>query len=197
MEVIGTTIAIVQLTGWCLERLGKEIGPSQQDDGNVKAIRSRLEGLNNVMSQVELWVNSHKLRSQNRDNTIPHSMMYIEETGQHCKAALEVIKVHLDQKQWKKLLIGIRFDKRLQAALNSLDEARKVFMLVLSIDTQGTSRALREVLDHHSNETRESLANLQMAMHSQSKTLARVNSHAMSERSRGERCKEVRVVRIY
>jgi hypothetical protein len=128
LGVTASIVACIQLT----ERLLQQVGPSKHDKRELNRILGIIYGFRGVFDGLKSY-----LEFNEEDHARLSSLQQLEQPLQDCKQALGAVKHRLDNLNFVgQYIVGSRWDGKLNKLLHTLDEAKKLFELVLHADQQ-------------------------------------------------------------
>jgi hypothetical protein len=132
LSVGASVIAVVQLTETCL-RLGKKfLGPSHHSPTRLDTIAQSLYSFNRIIRNLQTHYQINE-----KDQARLDALSHLTEPLKKCMEALEIISERLQTVDFLgQYVVGKLFDTKLKRSLHVLEEARKLFELVLHSDHQ-------------------------------------------------------------
>ncbi|KAI1208212.1 uncharacterized protein F4807DRAFT_468798 [Annulohypoxylon truncatum] len=143
LSIVGTTIAIIQLTGSCIALLRSHIGPSKYGVTDIKSMELDLNEFIQTMERFKTHIETHCMTYNNGEEPFD-SLDHLRRPLEDCKVALDFIKNFLSKDHLKQIFLGAKFDRRIGRALASLKKARQLFVDVIVLNTNASSLRLEQ-----------------------------------------------------
>ncbi|KAI1371956.1 hypothetical protein F4677DRAFT_463696 [Hypoxylon crocopeplum] len=154
ISIVGTTIAVVQLSDRCIQLLRSQIGPSKRSTGEIESLQSKLNGFDRAMKQFQRYVEARR-SADDQDEGPLNDLDYLKPAVKDCETALHTIEDFVGKSSLKQNILGAKFDKKLGRALSSLSEARQLFTDVVVLNNNASSLRIEQHMRNLSAEVQK------------------------------------------
>lgn len=128
LGLAASIIAVIQLTGALMKPATSLLGPSENDEKELKRLLSVITGFQTAYSNLEQYLKSKPGEGQNLANAI-------ELPIQDCKAVLAELELRLANMTFvRKRILGKKWDKGFKRLVKRLEDARQLFDVILQVD---------------------------------------------------------------
>jgi hypothetical protein len=128
LGLAASIIAIIQLTDALMKPATSSLGPSENDEKELKRLLVTMTGFQTAYSNLEQYLKSKPGERENLANAI-------ELPIQDCKAVLVKLKVRLANMTFvRKHIIGKKWDKGFKRLVKRVEDARQLFDVILQGD---------------------------------------------------------------
>jgi len=135
LSITGTAIAVIQLTGTCLQLGNKYWGPSQHTPTSLIDLAQELYCFNGAIKSLQTHFEINE-----QDEARLSTLACLEGPLKNCNSALLLLREQLANTTfagWN--LLGKRFDRKLHKSLEILRKGRGLFEIVLLADQRYVS----------------------------------------------------------
>ncbi|KAI1089811.1 hypothetical protein F5B19DRAFT_465601 [Rostrohypoxylon terebratum] len=137
LSIVGTAIAIVQLTGGCITLLKSHVGPSKYGTADFQSMEMNLNDFMQAMKEFKTHIETHCVTYTQREEPF-NSLDQLKRAMEDCRTALGFIESFLSKDRLQRTFLGAKFDRRLGKALLSLKKARQLFMEVIALNNNAS-----------------------------------------------------------
>jgi hypothetical protein len=128
LGLAASIIAVIQLIGALMKPATSSLGPSENDEKELKRLLVTMTGFQTAYSNLEQYLKNKPGEGENLANAI-------ELPIQDCKAVLAKLKVRLANMTFvRKHIIGKKWDKGFKRLVKRLEDARQLFDVILQGD---------------------------------------------------------------
>jgi hypothetical protein len=128
LGLAASIIAVIQLTGALMKPATSSLGPSENDEKELKRLLVTMTGFQTAYSNLEQYLKSKPSEGENLANAI-------ELPIQDCKAVLAKLEKRLANMTFvRKHIIGKKWDKGFKRLVKRLEDARQLFDVILQGD---------------------------------------------------------------
>jgi hypothetical protein len=128
LGLAASIIAVIQLTGALIKPATSSLGPSENDEKELKRLLGTMTGFQTAYSNIEQYLKSKPGEGENLANAI-------ELPIQDCKAVLAELKGRLEKLTFvRKHIVGRKWDKAFKRLVKRLEDARQLFDVILQGD---------------------------------------------------------------
>jgi hypothetical protein len=121
-------IAVIQLTGALIAPVTSSLGPSENDERELKNLLSTITGFQTAYNNLKHYLKSNPGQAESLAIAIKLPI-------ENCKAVLLELNLRLSRMTFvRKHIIGRRWDKSFQSLVKRLDDARNLFEVILQGD---------------------------------------------------------------
>jgi len=128
LGLAASIIAVLQLTGALMKPATSSLGPSENDEKELKRLFITMTGFQIAYNNLERYLES-------KPGTADTLVAALQQPIHECKAVLAELKLRLSNMTFvRKHIIGRKWDKEFERLVKRLDDARKLFDVVLQGD---------------------------------------------------------------
>jgi hypothetical protein len=121
-------IAVLQLTSALMEAVTSSLGPSENDEKELKRLQTTMNGFQIAYTNLHQYLNSNP-------GTADTLVTALHQPAKECKVILDELKLRLSRMTFvTKHIIGKKWDKEFRRSLGRLEEARQLFDTILQGD---------------------------------------------------------------
>jgi hypothetical protein len=128
LGLAASVIAVIQLTGALIKPVTSSLGPSENDEKELKRLLATVTGFQIAYNNLEQYLKSNPV-------TTEILLKAIQQPIRECKEALSELKLRLSTMTFvRKHLIGRKWDNGFQRLRKCLNDAKQLFDVVLQGD---------------------------------------------------------------
>jgi hypothetical protein len=139
LGMAASIVAVLQLTGALIKPATSSLGPSENDEKELKRLMTTMTGLQTAYNSLEQYLK----RTSGAAETLATA---IKQPIEECKAVLDELKLRLANMTFvRKHIIGRKWDKSFKRLVGRLDDARQLFDVIVQGDQSYVKLVLNDI----------------------------------------------------
>jgi hypothetical protein len=128
LGLAASIIAVLQLTGSLVQPITTSLGPSENDEKELKRLTTSLTGLQTAYRSLEKFLRDNPEDTQTLVTSIMEPLLV-------CKGVLVELDLRLSKMTFiRRNIIGKKWDKRFNRLVKQLEEAQELFNVIVQAD---------------------------------------------------------------